>query len=651
MSQNSPHKDVLEPLRQVEEEVNKKVDELKELAKGTQVEINEFDETSLEGVKKAVLNIQVQKAEEKMREYAQEIKTDPERLKINESELYQTLTAAIIAGGGTEEDLPYYLNMLGMKPAKSASELFDLDANFKVDEAEMLEVTHNKEADPQTGLNSLVTSVFNDYQEDMRKENVTTKDGLRTVLLSKMPRALELLNRKYTSTKKGEKRLADIEPERGMGKQISNLFSLKPNEQTELDIFYNALFGGKIDEKPLLDNGRLNKIRATELFSQKIEQICGEFDESLASQYQEMIKVPKWGTPESNKKMFDLLESVPEEFQGGPFEKKYEKYAEDSIKKDNCVPKGFQEWLSKRPKPSGIGGVIDTIQLLFAQSGLGKLLKDFFGKDSWIGRILGLSDEKEKKMNEEEKQKMDEAGVKNPTAWEYKKDIAKMESLQKNPKWGEVLIEGITKENVGEFPKEIDAITSILNSQEETMDIARKKGLTLDTLKKLDGMSASLVLVTGKELFTLKGDKDKKEYTINNEGIGAASSVVESIDENAEELDQILGEHSGKFSLTDQFPINTLFTDSNDKRFATLQPALQSLLGLNSKFWDVEISDTYMKRFLDNMGGNMGWVSTGKFRNVDNAFQESGDLFEAKEGMFSSNTKYKTVKEFFEKLQ
>lgn len=648
MGQNSPHKDVLQPLHEVEEKVNEKIKELKDAAAATNEEFKEFDENDLAPMKKIVLNEQIDKAKENMIEYAEEIKTDPARLKINETELHKTLISAIIAGGGTEADLPIYLEALGMKPAKNATELFEFDDDYEVDEEDMLEVTHNKEADPQTGLNSRVTSVFYDYQKDLK--NITTRDEFRSVLLAKIPKALELLDRKYLPAKE-QTTLSQIEPGKNMGENIKEMISFKPSEQTELDVFYNAIFGGAIDEKALLDgNGRLNKITARELFSQKIEQICSEFDESQAGQYQKMIEVPEWGTADSNQKMSDLLDAIPEDFYGSSFAKKYEKYAEDSINLYKKAPKGFQEWLGERPKPSGIGGIVDTIQLLFTQAGLGKLLKDFFGADSWIGRLLGVSDEEEQKMEDAEKLKMKEAGIKNPAAWEYKKDIAKLEDLQANPNWENVSIKNITKENVGTFPDEVDAIKSILDSTEPTMNLARNKDFTLDTLKKLDEMKESLILIPDKELFTLKGDMDKKEYTITESGIAEASVMAETLDANTTDVD-VLGDYADKFSLKKELS-DDAFTDLSDKRFATLQPSLQDLLTLDSKLWgSYKITDIDMEHFLDNMAGNMGWVRTGGFRNVKDAFKESGNSFEVRQGMLSGNTEYKTVEEFFQKLK
>jgi hypothetical protein len=619
-------------------------------------------ESELATEMKGLLTTAIVDTKKNIKKYAdalEEMPTTDEGI-IQESELYEELLAAIIASGGTEAELPTYTQLLGLKPVSSAEELFTLDSDDTfLDKDEMVQSTYDETVDTESGLDSHVMSVFREYPDEVQLLN--SPEELQQFLLSKWETvALPILRQKYApavSKSANEKVFSAGSSATGSG--LEGFVSTKSVAQSELDAFYNAIaeVGGSVDDSFFLDkNGRLNEAEATSAIEEQVSKICGKIDPTQFEQYKQAIILPEAGSEQMGKKMAQWLEAVPEKFRGSDFEKKYTVYLEKSVK-DRKYPKGFEEWLAERPKPGGIGGWIDTIKLLFTQSGLGKLLMDWFGEDTWIGKLIGLGDEDTKEDEVEDEAFKNQTTYTNPLAFKYVKDYVLIEELSSLDKWEGVSIKDINKDNLSAHKKELTDIKLILESTDPTMMLARKKGLTLDTLKKLNSMKESVILVPGKELFTLKGDIKKKEYTITNEGIGEASTLVETLNPDASDGETLLGaEYAAKFNLDKEFPSNA-FTDSNDKKFDTLQPALKSLLKLDSKFWGTfTIDDGGIAKFLENMGGIIGALGTGKFRNIDTAFQPNSDAskFEVSTGTFRNlggNPEYDSVEAFFKTLE
>ncbi len=536
----------------------------------------------LEKLQQEILDTAIADTKKNIEEYSQKMEGLTEAEKITEAELYELLQKAMETAIGSTEELAKYSTLLGLKQISGIAELAGKDDDIYLDEEEMLQSTYDENVDPHTQLDSHVLSVFSEYSSEM--EAVTSPEELKTFLLEKWDEVRTLLVQKYApKTEKTAHETSMKMGDEGMMAGLQGLISQVPGNHTELDKFYNAIafVGGFVDDGEYVDrDGRLNEAKADQAIRTQIDLICEKATPETFNEYKEATK--ELTKTQQNEKKETLLKSIPENFQGSEFERKYTVYIEQSFINKNWIPKGFDEWLVERPKPGGIGGMLDSLKVLIAQSGLGKFFKDIFGKGSWIGSLLGYGEKKEDKKEVAEGEEKPE---------EKKKRIEKedkiIEELQEPSKWDDVNISGIKKKDFlgtgtelsEENRKHLEILQKALNATPGTiLAVARTKGLTIESIKTLDEMGEKVIFSAENESFTIKGDLDKTPYELNDTDITKAKEVVPKDD-----IEAILGKDFAKRFDVEKLP-DGLFK-SGEKTSDNLHKSVQYLLKLPNTVW------------------------------------------------------------------
>lgn len=640
------HSDVLNPLQKV---VDIAADHKEQLAKVTGEELVALTE-ELDAEMIRVFNEMIADTEKNIKEYAQ-LLNDPgivDRNKIEETELYEMLIAALaIVGKTTPEDVTFFLNKLGLKPATDLDEFVELDDNDELDQGEMPQSTYDETVTGDIPLNKQIQSVFLEYSDQIRAYTppIESFEDLKNFLSGKILIALVALSDKYTpkeSTMEKGAFTGASQSESPLG-GIADLF-MSEGTESELGKFYNALLvGGAVDESKFFDkSGKYNETFARIAMETQIANIFEETNISTTAfeSYKSLLNPPKWDTPEGDLKTADFLEGVPEGFRGSDFEDDYELYIQKSLK-NNKYPKDFNEWLSERPKPGGIMAIFDQLKLMMARSGLGKLISDFLGEDNWLTNIFGGKKEEEEKSDDFKKQ----TRYTNPKAYEYGKNQMNREELEDPAKWEDVQISGIEmkedgKPNLSSFtPDKLVILKDVLESDNCTF--AKTKDLTLDELVWIKDN----VTTRAEDSFTVTNGDDTNTFAYTPEGIIAAKECIKEISIEGQIGLEYVDYFSEGFALPDK-----AFTDTENKEFATLQPALKSILRPEmKKFWK-EGYHLEVDKFLRNMDD--GITSQGAFDNSEEAFeQESDDSFQVNGSGWFTDDSYSSVENFMKSLK
>jgi len=603
---------------------------------------------------------------------------------IEEAEVLVLIDAVIKDLGGymSREEL---MNDLGLKGTVDNTEFLKLDTKGEgkhvISEAELLEEVSASGGTAEEGEGSLagfdknVTSVFEEYVDEFETAVPPVKsiEQLKIFLEGKMTAALVTLNEKYAQQTSGVEQPASNNSYKnenqgsGTGSgalgSLGALFEDARSENTELEKFHNALLiEGSISEN--VEKVMYTEGNARKFMQESIDEIIAKMQEpgsKTFEQYEAVGKAPETKLGKDNLRV-ELLEGVPENFQGGEFEEDYEDYMQKCLA-DGKRPKNFNTWLDERPKPGGLMGTWDYIKELFAKSGLGKILRDLFGKDSWISNIFGSKEEAE--MDEEDEKEMKEAGIKNPAAWEIKKNLVEIEELSKPEKWNGVKIEGFLPNDGVELTEnelqlrilklsaeDKDVLKNVLNasaSENSVLVMARAMTFDLPLLTKLDGIKGNIEHKAGENSFTLNDDPSKTPYTITVDGITKAANDVATLVKDAE------GFAGHEEQVEDVSNWSEDAFAGSERIFANLQPALKGLLKLDAKYWEeFKLDKAKVEKFLDAMVGTGSMVYTSKFKNEEGAFKADGTSFLVKKGGGWLNSEkdenYTTVKSFFETL-
>ena len=574
----------------------------------------------------------------------------PDDEKIKESELVLLLDEIVDEMGG--EDYPSrdeLMEQLGLKTTTSNSEFFNIDENYNLSKEEVRQETYDETVKGPSSLKRDILSVFHEYGKEM--ETVSSAEQLGDFLRTKWNSVRSLLILQYTKTETGSSNTSAFK-EKQEGGMISKLLpSQSIAQNTDLEKFFDAIqeVGGDVDPDVWVNNnGELNQATMEQDVERQIQILVQSAQNENLSSYRKAVLDKDLATEEGLTKKghelaSQLLENVPENFHNTKFEKEYEAYIENTAKKGERA-KEFDEWLEERPKQGGIGGIIESLSLLLAKSGLGKIFKQFFGADSWIGKLFGAEESDEEKEDDE---RFKGSQYKNRRAYEHSKLAEGMVSKSdiESLSWEKVKISDIPMKEDGTpnlsnlVPDDFPKVKTVLKS--DKCEFAKTKGFSIADLLWLDAN----ISVRDADTFTVKNGEEESSFGYTAEGLAEAKKCVEEVDV----AKQIGEEYSDYFeeALPDE-----AFTSSTQS-YETLQPALKSLLNLDkNEFWKgYQVTPSDMKHFLSVIGGTMGWAWTKKFRNKENTFYVEGSKFKQREGMFGgSNDEFDSVEAFFKTL-
>lgn len=619
MTDKSAHES-LQPLQDVLDEREKALAEI------TEETHENLDEASKEIALQTSEHLKSAITETKanLKEYTELLDNMPDSEKIKEVELVTILKEIVSKMKADNPDAEYpsmeqLISDLGLKNVESGTELLQQDEDYNLDLDEIAQATYDETVTPSLNLDTHVMSVYHEYVDELGA--VENSAQLGDFLRQKWETVKYDLFQQYRDT-----------PEQGAGDKVFKgktagmLDKILPSDaiaqNSALDKFFHAIqeVGGEVDPDQLVDaRGNLDQAQMNSAVETQIQKICKKAETQNLEEYKSAIKPAEnfvkgeTLTKEGHNKIADLLEDMPDNFNGTKFAKEYEAYVENTAK-NGKIAKGFDEWLGERPKKSGLDGMMDNISLLLAKSGMSKLFGKFFGSDSFIGKLFGGEETPEAKADDEE---FKSSRFKSRAAYEHNKLAESMvtQSEISDMNWKEVKIKGIEisadgKPNLSAItPDQLVKLKAVLESR--TCKFAKTKGMSVADLVWLNS-NADAADESG---FTLNIESETKTFDYTERGLEAAKEFAAG-----GSLEQQVGE---KYADRFDEPLPASAFEGGVKNFENLKPGMKSFLeDIDSKYWQGEsLSSEDVEIFLNKMNADV-------FDSDDEAFEETNETGE-----------------------
>ena len=591
---------------------------------------------------------------ENLKSYMEVLGNTPDKEKLMEKDVEEILAKLEKEFGLTASEI---MEMLGLKESTDDNEHLseedviteEINPDVMSVETDIADATGVKSVD----LDKHVMSVYKEYsKEDMAK--ISTPEEFAKFLQGKWQEVRPTLIKEYAIQPEQQTESAFTGKQKGLLEKFMPMNSEVKNP--ELQKFFHAIqeVGGEVDPDTWVENGELNQAVMDQQIEMQIQTLgkkAGKQDLELYKKASSNENLSADGelTKLGYETAAEYIEEIPDKMQKTKFAKEYQAYVENKLKEKE-IPKPFDEWLEERPKAGGIEGIMDTVKLLLAKSGLTDILKNFFdfSADSWVGRLLGAEKTDEEKEDNQEFEKQEK--YKNKNAWEYAQKAKTFENAEKIQKldWTGIKIDGIDMGADGKpdlkdiTPDDLVILEAIVNKEKPSALVqARTAGLSLEDLIWMHDNDSDIT-PTNEKSFVITGSDKIFKYT--EAGLEQAQEILSG---DGKIIKQV-GKHAKKFE--EKLPSKAFV--SADENFENLQPAMQSLLGLPERYWgDYVFTPEKLDIFLAAMGESGGLFYTKYFRNIDDAFEDVGSSFKVREGMFSwTNSEFKTVKDFIESL-
>jgi hypothetical protein len=577
--------------------------------------------------------------------YIEALPNTPERLKIQESDIWNIAGEVGEALGLSREEV---MSRMGLQMVNSSEEFFDLDTEgvneYALSEEEVRQNVYDDTVEGNPSLSKDILSVFHQYSNDQEFSKISTQVELVKFLESKSTIVMNELDAYYIQKNNPtSKSRAYSTSKKKSGMDIINSIGKEIYPATVQEWFNatNKVGFPAVNPAEWLDpsTGKLNRSVMQEELNIRISELTNGLTDGDIVNYKAALVSPDAKTKEGQLKIADYLETVPENYRNTDFESRYESYLEGNAEKGKSS-KNFDEWVEESPK---IEGIKDWLKKLIFTI---PFLKDLIGGTKF-GEYLGLNASTEDENNDAEFKK-DNKGYTSYRAYLRAKEaegmVTKDDILTLD--WKDVLISGIPMSSDGKpnlsnmIPDDFPKLKKVLES--ENCKFAKTKNLTLEELVWINDN----ITIKDENCFTITRGDETNTFDYTTAGIEAAKECTKDVD-----IEEQIGEEYVDYFAAGVILPDKAFTDTANKQFATLQPALKSLLGLDkSKFWKgYELTDGAVTTFLANM--DEGITAQGAFDNSEKTFEPSGDSFDVNGSGWFTDDSYESVENFIKSLK